>query len=165
MIFRVFLYVLLATSCGACTHTLADDAPDQAPPKKSAELSPKDSLGLETIMAAVRKDGRWDEEQSRNIAAAVMLGHINDRLQKQLDNVRISGNGNVFSVYSPHGNKEPYFHSHVNGHEAAQVPTEQSLSQVAQVRQQQQQEAQVLAQQPTQDPHQDPNTPRGPKLT
>lgn len=63
-----------------------------------------------------------------------------------------------------HGNKDPHFHSHVNGHEVAQVPAEQSLHQVAQVRQQQEQVAHVFAQQQTQNPNLDPTTPRGPKL-
>jgi hypothetical protein len=138
-----------------------DDVIDHATPKKTAELSPKDSLGLDTMLAAVRKDGRWDEEQSKNIAAAAMLGHVNDPLQKQIDSVRINERGGVFSTYSPHGDKDPHFHSHVNGHEAAQIPAEQSVNQVAQVRQQQQQDAQAITQQQTQDP----NTPKGPKLT
>jgi hypothetical protein len=132
-----------------------DETPDQGLPKKSAELSPKDSLGLETMLAAVRKDGRWDEEQSKNIAAAAMLGHANDPLQKQIDSVRINERGGVFSTYSPHGDKDPHFHSNVNGHEAAQMPAQQSLNQVAQVRQQQQQETQALAQQQTQKQNQD----------
>jgi hypothetical protein len=136
-----------------------DETPDHAPPKKSAELSPKDSLGLETLLAAIRKDGRWDEEQSKNIAAAAMLGHVNDTVQKQIDSVKINERGNVFSTYSPFGDKGPHLHSHVNGHEAASAPAEKNLDQIAQVRQQQQ-EAQVLAQQQTQDP----NTPKGPKL-
>jgi hypothetical protein len=132
-----------------------DETPDQGLPKKSAELSPKDSLGLETMLAAVRKDGRWDEEQSKNIAAAAMLGHASDSLQQRVDSVSINERGNVFSTYSPHGDKDPHFHSHINGHEAAKMPAEQSINQVAQVRQQQQQEAQVLAQQQTQKQNQD----------
>jgi hypothetical protein len=136
-----------------------DEAPDQTPSKKSAELSPKDSLGLETLLAAVRKDGRWDEEHSKNIAAASLLGHVSDSLQQRVDSVRINEKGNVFSTYSPFGDKGPHLHSHVNGNDVAHMPAEQSLNQVAQVRQQQ--EAQVLALQQTQDP----NTPKGPKIT
>jgi hypothetical protein len=131
------------------------ETPDQGLPKKSAELNPKDSLGLETMLAAVRKDGRWDEDQSKNIAAAAMVGHASDTLQQRIDSVKINERGDVFSVYSPHGDKGPHFHSQVNGHEVAQVPAEQSLNQVVQARQQQQQEAQVLAQQKTQQQNQD----------
>jgi hypothetical protein len=137
-----------------------DEVPDQASPKKSAELSPKDSLGLETLLAAVRKDGRWDEEQSKNIAAASLLGHVSDSVQQRVDSVRINEKGNVFSTYSPFGDRGPHLHSHVNGNDTAHMPAEKSIDQIAQVRQQQQ-EAQELAQQQTQDP----NTPKGPKIT
>jgi hypothetical protein len=88
----------------------------------------------------VRGTGQWDEEKSRNVASALYREQAGDRLVKRVDKV-VGGMGrdgaeNVFAVYAPFGDKEPFFHVSVDGRGASQLPAQQSLEQAEQARQQ-----------------------------
>jgi hypothetical protein len=90
----------------------------------------------------VRGTGQWDEEKSRNVASALYRKQAGDPLVKRVDKV-VGGVGrdgaeNVFAVYAPFGNKEPFFHANVDGREASHQPAQQSLEQAEQTKQQQQ---------------------------
>ncbi|MBX9400369.1 hypothetical protein K4L06_03535 [Lysobacter sp. BMK333-48F3] len=104
-----------------------------------------DFAAYDLIRQAVRSDGRWNEQQSDNIAAALLREHKADPLSKRLDEVSIGrpkaqGEVNVFAVYAPFGKQGPFFTAHVDAHIASQVPAEQSLTQVEQINQQRAQE-------------------------
>ncbi|MEI2453771.1 hypothetical protein [Lysobacter firmicutimachus] len=93
---------------------------------------------LGTIFSALRADGRWDETQSRNIAAALLVEHKADPLSQRLDRVTVgrpsaAGETYVFAEYLPHGDREPRFATRVEASQAAQVPAERSLAQVEQL--------------------------------
>ncbi|MFZ5656231.1 MAG: XVIPCD domain-containing protein [Pseudomonadota bacterium] len=92
--------------------------------------------GFETfhrIHAWVRDTGHWNDEQSRNVAAALYRAQAADPLVRRVDLVA-GGRGhdgaeNVFAVYMPHGDKGPSFVTQVDGRHAAHEPAEQSLAQ------------------------------------
>lgn len=106
---------------------------------------------FEHIRSTALASGRWNEEESRNIAASLLKEHAADPLCKHLHNVAIGvptakGNVNVFGVYSPFGDHGPHFTSRVDGHQASKDQAQPNLEQVEQIKQQQ---AQELAQQQT----------------
>ncbi|MCC4595871.1 hypothetical protein NRY95_01145 [Xanthomonas campestris pv. phormiicola] len=99
-----------------------------------------DHAAFTTILRTVQGDGRWTEAQSRNIAANLLHEYKADPLCKSLDSVRIGGNAEtprIFAVSSPHGDKSPDFHVHVEANQAAQRPAAESFAQVQQLNQQQ----------------------------
>lgn len=116
------------------------------------------------IHDGVRGTGHWDEEQGHNVAAALYRQQASDPLVRRVDRVN-SGTGNdgaeyVFAVYAPFGDKDPFFHAHVNGHEAARQPAQQSLEQAEQIRfEQARQQQQEMSRQ------QDAQTQSGPSLS
>jgi hypothetical protein len=84
----------------------------------------------------VRGTGQWNEEKSRNVASALYREQAGDPLVKRVDRV-LGGVGrdgaeNVFAVYAPFGDKEPFFHTNVDGRGASQLPAQQSLEQAEQ---------------------------------
>ncbi|WP_363800517.1 hypothetical protein ABU614_10405 [Lysobacter firmicutimachus] len=90
---------------------------------------------LGTIFSALRADGRWDEAQSRNIAAALLVEHKSDPLSQRLDRVTVgrptaTGETYVFAEYLPHGDREPRFVTSVEASKAVQIPAERSLAQL-----------------------------------
>ena len=105
------------------------------------------------IHSWVSGTGNWDEEQSRNVSAALYKQQANDPLLKQVDHVTGSlgkdGAHNVFAVYAPYGmDKGPIFHAHVDGREVAQEPAQQNLQQAEDIKQsQERQQAQDLTRQ------------------
>lgn len=104
-----------------------------------------DFAAYNLIRQAVRSDGRWSEQQSDNIAAALLREHKADPLSKRLDEVVVGrpteqGEVNVFAVYAPFGKQGPFFTTHVDTHAASQVPAERSLAKVEQINQQRAQE-------------------------
>jgi len=104
----------------------------------------------------VQGTGHWNEEESRNVSAALYKQQLEDPLLKRVD--RVSGGvgkdgaENVFAVYAPFGDKQPIFHARVDGREAAQQPAEQNLAQAEQIRVEQvrQQQVEMTQQQATQ---------------
>jgi len=95
---------------------------------------------FDRIHTWVRGTGQWDDEKSRNVASALYREQAGDPLVKRVDKV-VGGMGrdgaeNVFAVYAPFGDKEPFFHANVDGRGASQLPAQQSLEQAEQTKQQ-----------------------------
>jgi len=96
---------------------------------------------------------------STSNSTSLLQGYKADPLCNTLDSVRIGGSADtrrIFAVSSPHGDKGPDFHVHVEAEQAAQRPAAESFAQVQQLNQQQ-----ALAQQ-TEQPD---LTPRGPRMS
>lgn len=98
------------------------------------------------IHAWVKGTGNWNEQEGKNVSAALYKQQAEDPLVRQVDKVGgglgQDGAQNVFAVYAPHGEKGPFFHVAVDGREASQQPAQQNLEQAqtiqqTQVRQQQ----------------------------
>jgi hypothetical protein len=88
----------------------------------------------DTIAATVARDGRWDDAASRNIAGALLLEVERDPGVRQVDRVLLTDRGadsRVFAMYSPNGDREPYFHASVDAASASRVPAAQTLAEVA----------------------------------
>lgn len=91
-----------------------------------------DAGTFDRIHAWVRGTGHWNEEQARNVAAALYRVQAADPLMRRVDAVT-GGRGrdgaeNVFAVYMPHGPNGPSFVAHVDGQLASRQPAEQSLA-------------------------------------
>ncbi|MFO3705168.1 hypothetical protein ACI6Q5_09280 [Xanthomonas codiaei] len=110
----------------------------------------------------VKGTGNWNDEESRNVAAALYKHQLDDSMVMRVDGV-VGGIGNdgaqnVFAVYAPYGmGVAPMFHAHVDGRVAAQEPAQQNLQQAEvikqdQVRQQQMEQTQQQAVQQEQGP-------------
>ncbi|CTP91552.1 hypothetical protein A6R71_07880 [Xanthomonas translucens pv. arrhenatheri] len=115
----------------------------------------------QTIHSWVSGTGNWNEEESRNVTAALYKQQTEDPLVKRVDRVTGAlgkdGAENVLAVYAPFGDKLPMFHARVDGREAAQQPAEQSLQQAEVIRQDQvRQQALEQTQQQTQRQEQGP---------
>lgn len=116
-------------------------ATSQASSVLASHPSHPDYKAFETIHSAVAADGRWNVEQSANIAAALLREHKADPLSHRLDRVVIGntsaqGETNAFAVYAPHGDKDPFFATRVEMNAAAQIPAARSLEQVEQLNRQ-----------------------------
>ncbi|WP_336838705.1 XVIPCD domain-containing protein, partial [Sphingobacterium siyangense] len=78
------------------------------------------------VHAWVQGTGRWNEEQARNVSAALYRAQASDPLVQRVDHVIGSrgrdGAENVFAVYAPYGDREPTFHVRVDGRIASQEP-------------------------------------------
>jgi len=120
-----------------------------------------DHSTYQTIHSWVSGTGNWNEEESRNVTAALYKQQTEDRLVKRVDRVTGAlgkdGAENVLAVYAPFGDKLPMFHARVDGREAAQQPAEQNLQQAEvikqdQVRQQALEQTQQHAQKQDQGP-------------
>ncbi|MEI2455985.1 MULTISPECIES: XVIPCD domain-containing protein [Lysobacter] len=114
-----------------------NETPD-APTFRADHPDHPDHPAFDSIRATVRADGRWDDAQSSNIAAALLREHKADPLSHRLDRVVIGnttaqGETNVFAVYAPHGDKDPFFTTRVEMNAAAQIPAERNLEQVEQI--------------------------------
>ncbi|MGQ5299317.1 XVIPCD domain-containing protein [Xanthomonas arboricola] len=99
-----------------------------------------DHAVFDKMLRTVQRDGRWNEGQSHNIAASLLQEYKAYALCKTLDSVRIGGSADaprVFAVSSPHGEKGPDFHVHVEAEHAAKRPVSESFAQVQQLNQQQ----------------------------
>lgn len=86
------------------------------------------------IHSWVRGTGNWNDEESRNVSAALYKQQSEDPLLKRVDQVTgglgRDGAHNVFAVYAPYGvGVAPMFHAHVDGRQAAQEPAQQNLQQ------------------------------------
>jgi len=100
-----------------------------------------DHSTYQTIHSWVSGTGNWNEEESRNVTAALYKQQTEDPLVKRVDRVTGAlgkdGAENVLAVYAPFGDKLPIFHARVDGREAAQQPAEQNLQQAEAIKQDQ----------------------------
>ncbi|ATS64503.1 MULTISPECIES: XVIPCD domain-containing protein [Xanthomonas] len=116
-----------------------------------------DHSTYQQIHSWVRGTGNWNDEETRNVSAALYKQQTEDPLLRRVDQVTgglgRDGAHNVFAVYAPHGmGVAPMFHTHVDGREASQQPAQQNLQQAEtikqdQVRQQQMEQTQQQTQQ------------------
>ncbi|MET3147234.1 UNVERIFIED_ORG: hypothetical protein ABIB63_003032 [Xanthomonas axonopodis] len=116
-----------------------------------------DHSTYQQIHSWVRGTGNWNDEETRNVSAALYKQQTEDPLLRRVDQVTgglgRDGAHNVFAVYAPHGmGVAPMFHTHVDGRVAAQEPAQQNLQQAEtikqdQVRQQQMEQTQQQTQQ------------------
>jgi hypothetical protein len=107
---------------------------------------------FERIRSTAHASGRWNEEESRNIAASLLKEHAADPLCKHLHNVAVGvptakGEVNVFGIYSPFGDQGPHFATHVDGNQASKEQAQPNLEQVEQIKQQTQELVQQQARQ------------------
>jgi hypothetical protein len=115
-----------------------------------------DHPAYQTIHSWVQGTGNWNDEESRNVTAALYKQQAEDPLVKRVDRVTGAlgkdGAESVLAVYAPFGDKLPFFHARVDGREAAQQPAEQSLVQAEQIKVEQvrQQQVEMTQQQTTQ---------------
>ncbi|MBO9769972.1 hypothetical protein J7371_21195 [Xanthomonas phaseoli pv. dieffenbachiae] len=124
-----------------------------------------DHSTYQQIHSWVQGTGNWNDEESRNVTAALYKQQIEDPLLKRVDHVTgglgKDGAHNVFAVYAPHGmGVAPMFHAHVDGREASRQPAQQSLQQSEAIKQDQvrQQALEQTQQQATQQE-------QGPRMT
>lgn len=110
----------------------------------------------------VKGTGNWNEEETRNVSAALYKQQVDDPLLKRVDRVTgglgNDGAQNVVAIYAPHGvDKAPQFHAHVDGREVSQEPAQQNLQQAEVIKQDQvRQQALEQAQQQTTQQEQGP---------
>jgi hypothetical protein len=125
-----------------------------------------DHSTYQTIHSWVSGTGNWNEEESRNVTAALYKQQLEDPLVKRVDRVTGAlgkdGAENVLAVYAPFGDKLPIFHARVDGREAAQQPAEQNLQQAEVIKQDQvRQQALEQTQRQTQQQEQGPRMTMG----
>ncbi|MEB2124148.1 XVIPCD domain-containing protein [Xanthomonas campestris pv. campestris] len=113
----------------------------------------------------VKGTGNWNEEETRNVSAALYKQQVDDPLLKRVDRVTgglgNDGAQNVVAIYAPHGvDKAPQFHAHVDGREASQQPAQQNLQQAEVIKQDQ-----VRQQQMEQTQQQTAQQEQGPRMT
>lgn len=101
-----------------------------------------DHSTYQQIHSWVRGTGNWNEEETRNVSAALYKQQVDDPLLKRVDRVTgglgNDGAQNVVAIYAPHGlDKAPQFHAHVDGREASQQPAQQNLQQAEVIKQDQ----------------------------
>lgn len=139
-----------------------DTPSDRAPALADSPTHP-DFDTFNRIHQWARGTGQWDEEKSRNVAAALYKEQTADPLIQRVDKVTGAlgrdGAENVFAVYAPYGDRGPFFHAHVDGREASQQPAQQNLEQAEQIKLQQAQERQM------QQELQQSQAQQGPKLS
>ncbi|MFQ6311574.1 XVIPCD domain-containing protein [Lysobacter capsici] len=141
---------------GAPKSQLAQAPGQNAPESFTNNLSTSDQADYQKLLTGVQKTGRWDERESENIAASLLLEVKRDPMIKQVDAVAASDpsmpNTSVFAAYTPNP-QGPNFHVRVDANVAAATPAQDTLQQVAkldqqlaeQKAQQQSQEAQISA--------------------
>ncbi|WDJ99146.1 hypothetical protein JH262_05775 [Xanthomonas campestris pv. incanae] len=126
-----------------------------------------DHSTYQQIHSWVRGTGNWNEEETRNVSAALYKQQVDDPLLKRVDRVTgglgNDGAQNVVAIYAPHGlDKAPQFHAHVDGREASQEPAQQNLQQAEVINQDQvRQQALEQTQQQTAQQEQGPTMTRG----
>lgn len=106
-----------------------------------------DHSTYQQIHSWVRGTGNWNDEESRNVSAALYVQQSADPSLKRVDKVT-GGLGkdaaeNVFAVYAPFGEKGPFFHARVDGREASQQPAEQNLQRAEVIQQDQRRQQQM----------------------
>ncbi|MGO1069465.1 XVIPCD domain-containing protein [Lysobacter sp. CA199] len=117
------------------------------PEDRKAELSPgidavRNSVDFQTLHKGVAGSGNFNEQQSANVAAALLRECAADPLIQRIDRAgtftsQTTGEQMAYALYSPHGDRGPHFDVRVNATQAAQEPVEQNLAKVEQINQQQ----------------------------
>ncbi len=121
------------------------DGPDRPgqpePPARDGQAhafapgSPNQML-YDRLYQSARGQGRWDEEQSHNIAASALATTKDNPTVRRADDIGIY-NGQMFVSYFPHGKGvEPMFNARIDPEQAAQVTARESLQKVEQIDQQ-----------------------------
>jgi hypothetical protein len=101
----------------------------------TAEVAPRYRTDFDSIFSAVSRDGRWNFDQSNNIAGSLLRNYVADPTMPRLDSVVVgdptrTGATNIFAVYQPFGSASPFFHASVDAGEAAKIPLRDSLQQL-----------------------------------
>ncbi|QNH20350.1 hypothetical protein HEP73_01250 [Xanthomonas sp. GW] len=152
------LATVLVTAPGRSKQQEAEPAQEKSAqgPMLADNPAHSDHSTYQTIHSWVSGTGNWNEEESRNVTAALYKQQAEDPLVKRVDRVTGAlgkdGAESVLAVYAPFGDKLPFFHARVDGREAAQQPAEQSLVQAEQIKVEQvrQQQVEMTQQQTTQ---------------
>ncbi|WP_026144104.1 XVIPCD domain-containing protein [Xanthomonas sp. SHU 199] len=137
------LATVSVTAPGRGKEQEAEQTQEKAMPGQVLADNPAhpDHSTYQTIHSWVSGTGNWNEEESRNVTAALYRQQIEDPLVKRVDRVTGAlgkdGAENVLAVYAPFGDKLPFFHARVDGREAAQQPAEQNLQQAEVIKQDQ----------------------------
>lgn len=122
------------------------EVPARAPPPAQRAIhadhpAHPDHATYQRIHAWVQGTGHWNEEQARNVSAALYRAQAADPMVQRVDHVVGSrgrdGAENVFAVYAPYGDREPIFHVGVDGRIASQEPAAVALEQAERARMQQ----------------------------
>lgn len=138
--------ISVAQAGDASNERQPDTAPDRAPALADNPGHP-DFATFHLIHDYVRGQGRWDDQQGKNIASALFREQTADPLVKRVDRLTVAqgrdGTEHVFAVYAPFGDKDPFFHARVDAQQASQEPSQRNLEQAEQIKQQQAQELQM----------------------
>lgn len=99
------------------------------------DIAPRYRADFDSIFSAVSGDGRWNFEQSSNIAGSLLRNYAGDPTVARIDSVVVGassreGATNIFAVYQPFGKASPFFHASVDAAEAARIPLQESLQQI-----------------------------------
>jgi len=143
------LATVSVTAPGRSTEQEVEPAQEKDPkgPMLADNPAHPDHSTYQTIHSWVSGTGNWNEEESRNVTAALYKQQVEDPLVKRVDRVTGAlgkdGAENVLAVYAPFGDKLPIFHARVDGREAAQQPAEQNLQQAEVIKQDQVRQQQV----------------------
>ncbi|MEB1626129.1 XVIPCD domain-containing protein [Xanthomonas campestris pv. campestris] len=154
------------TGPGRSKEQEAEPAPEKAAlgPVLADNPAHPDHSTYQQIHSWVRGTGNWNDEESRNVSASLYKQQAEDSLLQRVDRVTggLGNNGaqNVVAIYTPFGDKGPFFHAHVDGREASQEPAQQNLQQAEVIKQDQtrQQALEQIQQQTTQQE-------QGPRMT
>ncbi|MFB9037949.1 XVIPCD domain-containing protein [Xanthomonas arboricola] len=155
------------TGPGRSKEQEAEPAPEKAAsgPVLADNPAHPDHSTYQQIHSWVRGTGNWNDEESKNVSAALYKQQVDDPLLKRVDRVTgglgNDGAQNVVAIYAPHGvDKAPQFHAHVDGREASQQPAQQNLQQAEVIKQDQ-----VRQQQMEQTQQQTAQQEQGPRMT
>lgn len=98
-----------------------------------------DHATFNRIDERARGTGRWDESKSLDVTSALYREVADSPLIRRVDRVvggiARDGAENVFAVHAPFGDKEPTFHTHVDGRRASEQPAQQTPEQADVIRQ------------------------------
>lgn len=155
------------TGPGRSKEQEAEPAQEKAAPGLLLADNPShpDHSTYQQIHSWVRGTGNWNDEETRNVSAALYKQQVDDPLLQRVDKVTgglgKDGAHNVFAVYAPHGmGVAPMFHAHVDGRQAAQEPAQQNLQQAEAI-----QQTQVRQQAMEQTQQQNVQQEQGPRMT
>jgi len=109
-----------------------------------------DHRAFEMFHRVAQADGRWNQTEARNLAAAGLAAVKADPAAGQNLTGVVIGQGadgapNLIGYASPHGPAGPHHHLVVEANAATQVPAEESLERVEQLNQQQAQQLEQKA--------------------
>jgi hypothetical protein len=105
------------------------------PFQPTMQIEPRFRQDFDSIFSAVSRDGRWDADQSNNIAGSLLRRYASDPLMARIDSVVVGnptreGSTNIFAVYQPFGQASPVFRTSVEANEAAAISLHDSMQQL-----------------------------------